>query len=74
MCYLRLKRWADAEKDCDLVLDMEPANIKAKLRRATALKEMDKLNESREDLRFVLKKVSVLCALSYIGRVLRLWK
>ena len=68
LCYLRLKRWAEAEKDCDLVLDMEPANIKAKLRRASALKEMDQLNESREDLRFVLSKVKLLSfEYSFVG-------
>ena len=57
LTFLRMEKWKDAEKDCDEVLKLEKDNVKAKLRRATALKELDRFEEAKLDLEFVLRKV-----------------
>ena len=57
LTYLRLKNFSKTCEDCDYVLKAEPGNLKAKLRRATARKEMGNINEARSDLNYVLAKV-----------------
>ena len=59
LAYLRLDRYKEALEDCDQVLSLEKENIKAKLRRATALKELSRLEEAKKDLDFVLEIVIV---------------
>ncbi|XP_076808407.1 sperm-associated antigen 1-like [Clavelina lepadiformis] len=56
LAYLRLERWEDARMDCDQVLMMEEDNLKAKLRRASSLKEMKMYQDAKLDLDFVLEK------------------
>uniref|UniRef100_H2ZC97 RNA-polymerase II-associated protein 3-like C-terminal domain-containing protein n=1 Tax=Ciona savignyi TaxID=51511 RepID=H2ZC97_CIOSA len=55
LSYIRLQRWKEAESDCNDVLQLEPENLKAKLRRATARKELLKYVEAKTDLQFVLE-------------------
>uniref|UniRef100_F6UAJ2 RNA-polymerase II-associated protein 3-like C-terminal domain-containing protein n=1 Tax=Ciona intestinalis TaxID=7719 RepID=F6UAJ2_CIOIN len=56
LAYIRLQRWKEAESDCNEVLQLEPDNLKARLRRATARKELLKYIEAKNDLSFVLDK------------------
>ena len=56
LVHLRLSKWEGAVADCNQVLLMED-NLKARLRRATALKELGRSPEARTDLEFVLSKV-----------------
>nr|XP_025850524.1 sperm-associated antigen 1 [Vulpes vulpes] len=51
---LKLQNWNSAFWDCEKVLELEPGNIKALLRRATTYKHQNKLQEALEDLNKVL--------------------
>ncbi|KAM6171799.1 sperm-associated antigen 1 [Erethizon dorsatum] len=52
---IKLQNWNSAFQDCEKVLELEPGNIKALLRRATTYKHQNKLQEAIEDLRNVLE-------------------
>uniref|UniRef100_A0A672PJV8 Sperm associated antigen 1b n=1 Tax=Sinocyclocheilus grahami TaxID=75366 RepID=A0A672PJV8_SINGR len=52
--HIRLQCWSAALNDCDAALQLEPGNVKALLRRATAHKHLGRLQESHDDLRAVL--------------------
>ncbi|KAG8524087.1 Sperm-associated antigen 1, partial [Galemys pyrenaicus] len=51
---LKLQNWNSAFQDCEKVLELEPENLKALLRRATTYKHQNKLQEALEDLHKVL--------------------
>ncbi|XP_019946824.2 sperm-associated antigen 1 isoform X1 [Paralichthys olivaceus] len=51
---INLKHWYDAMSDCQRVLELEPGNVKALLRRATVHKHMGQFELAVEDLRMVL--------------------
>ncbi|XP_026351418.2 sperm-associated antigen 1 isoform X2 [Ursus arctos] len=51
---LKLQNWNSAFWDCEKVLELEPGNLKALLRRATTYKHQNKLQEAIEDLNKVL--------------------
>ncbi|XP_019498110.1 PREDICTED: sperm-associated antigen 1 [Hipposideros armiger] len=51
---LKLQNWDSAFQDCEKVLELEPGNLKALLRRATTYKHQNKLQEAIEDLSKVL--------------------
>ncbi|XP_047584525.1 sperm-associated antigen 1 isoform X2 [Lutra lutra] len=51
---LKLQNWNSAFRDCEKVLELEPGNLKALLRRATTYKHQNKLQEAIEDLNKVL--------------------
>ncbi|XP_021544371.1 sperm-associated antigen 1 [Neomonachus schauinslandi] len=51
---LKLQNWNSAFQDCEKVLELEPGNLKALLRRATTYKHQNKLREALEDLNEVL--------------------
>ncbi|KAM9100739.1 sperm-associated antigen 1 isoform X2 [Sarcophilus harrisii] len=51
---IKLKNWDNALQDCEKVLELEPGNLKAFMRRATAYKHQNKYNEAIEDLKKVL--------------------
>ncbi|XP_015417188.1 PREDICTED: sperm-associated antigen 1 [Myotis davidii] len=51
---LKLQNWNSAFQDCEKVLEVEPGNVKALLRRATTFKHQNKLQDAMEDLRQVL--------------------
>nr|XP_045254495.1 sperm-associated antigen 1 isoform X2 [Macaca fascicularis] len=51
---IKLQNWNSAFQDCEKVLELEPGNIKALLRRATTYKHQNKLQEAIEDLSKVL--------------------
>ncbi|XP_054446038.1 sperm-associated antigen 1 [Pteronotus mesoamericanus] len=51
---LKLQNWNSAFQDCEKVLELEPGNVKALLRRATTYKHQNKLQEAIEDLSKVL--------------------
>ncbi|XP_034867529.1 sperm-associated antigen 1 [Mirounga leonina] len=51
---LKLQNWNSAFQDCEKVLELEPGNLKALLRRATTYKHQNKLQEALEDLNEVL--------------------
>ncbi|KAJ0065863.1 hypothetical protein NL108_000093, partial [Boleophthalmus pectinirostris] len=53
---IKLKRWNIAMKDCQKVLQMEPGNIKALLRRASVYTNTGRFETAAEDLRTVLKQ------------------
>ncbi|KAM7382428.1 hypothetical protein PAMP_002156 [Pampus punctatissimus] len=53
---INLKHWHNAMKDCQRVLELEPGNIKALLRRSTVHKHMGNFQMAAEDLRMVLKE------------------
>ncbi|XP_071251665.1 sperm-associated antigen 1 [Salvelinus alpinus] len=52
---IKLQRWHNALNDCQKVLEMEPGNMKALLRRATVLKQQGNYQRAAEDLRNVLQ-------------------
>ncbi|XP_056331799.1 sperm-associated antigen 1 [Danio aesculapii] len=52
---IRLQQWPAALRDCEAVLQLEPHNIKALLRRATVHKHLGHRQESHDDLRAVLQ-------------------
>ncbi|KAG7474950.1 sperm-associated antigen 1 [Solea senegalensis] len=51
---IKLDQWHNAMTDCQSVLDLEPCNVKALLRRATVHKHMGQLHLATDDLREVL--------------------
>ncbi len=51
MCWLKLGRFQEALKDCDSVLDADPGNVKALLRRGTAKQALEQLAEAADDFR-----------------------
>ncbi|XP_049709746.1 sperm-associated antigen 1 isoform X2 [Elephas maximus indicus] len=51
---IKLQNWNSAFQDCEKVLELEPGNLKALLRRATTYKHQNKLQEAVEDLSKVL--------------------
>lgn len=51
---IRVSKWSDAASDCNKVLAEEPANLKAKLRRACAYKSLRKFKQAKQDLDDVL--------------------
>ncbi|XP_027632031.1 sperm-associated antigen 1 [Tupaia chinensis] len=51
---IKLQNWNSAFQDCEKVLELEPGNLKALLRRATTYKHQNKLQEAIEDLNKVL--------------------
>nr|XP_037856165.1 sperm-associated antigen 1 isoform X2 [Chlorocebus sabaeus] len=51
---IKLQNWNSAFQDCEKVLELEPGNVKALLRRATTYKHQNKLQEAIEDLSKVL--------------------
>ncbi|KAJ3598174.1 hypothetical protein NHX12_001687 [Muraenolepis orangiensis] len=51
---IKLKHWHRALQDCQRVLEQEPLNLKALLRRATVFQHQDRLSLAAEDLRAVL--------------------
>uniref|UniRef100_A0A8C5W4B7 Sperm associated antigen 1 n=1 Tax=Microcebus murinus TaxID=30608 RepID=A0A8C5W4B7_MICMU len=51
---IKLQNWNSAFQDCEKVLELEPGNIKALLRRATTYQHQNKLQEAIEDLSKVL--------------------
>ncbi|XP_033698814.1 sperm-associated antigen 1 isoform X4 [Tursiops truncatus] len=51
---LKLQNWNSAFQDCEKVLELEPGNLKALLRRATTYKHQNKLREAIKDLNKVL--------------------
>ncbi|XP_064870804.1 sperm-associated antigen 1-like, partial [Oncorhynchus nerka] len=52
---IQLQHWHNALNDCQKVLEMEPDNMKALLRRATVLKQQGNYQRAAEDLRNVLQ-------------------
>ncbi|XP_045900678.1 sperm-associated antigen 1-like isoform X2 [Micropterus dolomieu] len=53
---IKLNHWHNAMRDCQRVLELEPENIKALLRRATVYNHMGSFQMAAEDLRMVLRK------------------
>ncbi|XP_038601418.1 sperm-associated antigen 1 [Tachyglossus aculeatus] len=51
---VKLQNWNSVFRDCEKVLDLEPGNLKALLRRASAYKHQRKYHEAKEDLKKVL--------------------
>ncbi|KAM3614057.1 uncharacterized protein V6R79_009247 [Siganus canaliculatus] len=51
---IKLKQWHSAMEDCQRVLELDPGNIKALLRRATVHHHMENFQLAVEDLRVVL--------------------
>ncbi|KAM8735287.1 sperm-associated antigen 1 [Acanthopagrus schlegelii] len=51
---IHLKHWHSAMRDCQRVLELEPGNVKALLRRATVYHHMGNFQMATEDLRIVL--------------------
>lgn len=58
LVFLRLEKWKEAVIDCNKVLSFkgEGGNLKAKLRRATAYKSLERYDEATSDLLFVLER------------------
>ncbi|KAK6165356.1 hypothetical protein SNE40_022298 [Patella caerulea] len=54
LAYLKLEKWKEAVKDCDEVLDEEPDNIKALLRRSTAYLGLKDVESAERDLNDIL--------------------
>ncbi|XP_041648806.1 sperm-associated antigen 1-like isoform X1 [Cheilinus undulatus] len=52
---INLKHWKNAMSDCQRVLELEPGNIKALLRRANVYNHMGEFQLAAEDLRIVLR-------------------
>ncbi|XP_058868607.1 sperm-associated antigen 1 isoform X1 [Acipenser ruthenus] len=52
---IKLQRWNNAFNDCEKVLELEPNNMKALLRRATVYKHLGKVKEAADDLKKVLQ-------------------
>ncbi|XP_068591653.1 sperm-associated antigen 1-like [Cebidichthys violaceus] len=53
---IKLKHWHNAMSDCLRVLELEPGNMKALLRRATVYNHMGNFRMAAEDLRTVLRE------------------
>nr|XP_033789026.1 sperm-associated antigen 1 [Geotrypetes seraphini]XP_033789027.1 sperm-associated antigen 1 [Geotrypetes seraphini]XP_033789028.1 sperm-associated antigen 1 [Geotrypetes seraphini] len=52
---IKLQNWSSAFNDCEKVLNMEPGNLKALLRRATVYKHQGNYQPAAEDLNEVLQ-------------------
>lgn len=55
MALLKLERWQEALADCDAVLEGDPGNVKALLRRGEALKQVGDEGAARAAWESVLK-------------------
>lgn len=55
MTYIKLNNYESAVRDCTTVLNSEPMNIKARLRRALAYEHLGKRDKALEDYEIVLK-------------------
>ncbi|KAK1256917.1 hypothetical protein QJS04_geneDACA016414 [Acorus gramineus] len=55
MAYLKIRRFEEAESDCTEALNLDDRYVKAYSRRATARKELGKLQLSLEDSEFALR-------------------
>lgn len=47
---LKLEKWDSAIEDCNYVLKFEPSNVKALLRRSTALFKKKKYTDAEKDI------------------------
>ena len=55
MCHLKLKHYADCEKDCSDVLDIDPSSVKALFRQGKCYLALDKWDAAKESFRKVLE-------------------
>jgi len=55
--YIKLSRWAEAEEDCSVALDLNAKNTKAVYRRAMARLELGKLQAALEDTELVMREL-----------------
>ncbi|XP_029358613.1 mitochondrial import receptor subunit TOM34 [Echeneis naucrates] len=55
LCFLSVKRFSDAIRDCDVALKIDSTNIKALYRRAQAQKELQEVDACVDDLNRLLK-------------------
>lgn len=55
MCHLKLKHYADCEKDCSDVIDIDPTSVKAYFRRGKCQLACDKWDAAKESFRKVLE-------------------
>ncbi|KAM9365038.1 LOW QUALITY PROTEIN: mitochondrial import receptor subunit TOM34 [Pholidichthys leucotaenia] len=55
LCYLSVKQYEDAVRDCNKALNMDAVNVKALYRRAQAKKELKDLKSCLDDLNSLLK-------------------
>jgi hypothetical protein len=55
MCHLKLKHYADCEKDCSDVLDIDPTSVKALFRQGKCYLALDKWDAAKESFRKVLE-------------------
>lgn len=53
-CFLMLNKLSDAVKECDKILELQPANSKAKFRKAKALNLQQEFDEAEKLLREIL--------------------
>ncbi|KAL4222400.1 Sperm associated antigen 1 [Mactra antiquata] len=58
LAYLKTKDWHGAVSDTNIVLSMEPQNLKALLRRGTAYKGLNQFDRAQADIELVLSKES----------------
>lgn len=79
LCQLKLKKYQNAIKRCNMVLEMEPSNEKALFRRAQANRLLSNLTEARIDITNLLKKTnspdlirSCQCELEQLKEISRL--
>lgn len=71
-CYIRLKQFSTAIKDCEHALKCDNGNIKAHFRRAKANEALKKYKLALKDLQFVIKKdINNDCALDLMRIVRR---
>lgn len=56
MAYLKLEKWDKVIEDCNCVFKFDKDNVKALMRRSTALFKKRKFNDALKDLEFVLTK------------------
>lgn len=56
MCYLKLARYSDADKDCKDVLEKQPGNVKALFRRGRAQLGLDQWTNAKASFKAVLAK------------------
>ncbi|CAG8568733.1 9499_t:CDS:2 [Paraglomus occultum] len=54
MAHLKLKKYAEVERDCTIGLKLHPDNAKAFWRRGVARREQGKLDEAKQDLQHAL--------------------